>query len=70
MHPVEQLWYWSGAVIHWIIPSHPIHVLFHLQHTALTPAPSHSGFERVVLIEGVGVKTGDFFQFLHHKYFE
>ena len=70
MHPVEQLWYWSGAVIHWVLPSHPIHVIFHLQHAALTPAPSHSGFERVVLIEGVGVKTGDFFHFLHHKYFE
>jgi sterol desaturase/sphingolipid hydroxylase (fatty acid hydroxylase superfamily) len=70
MHPVEQLWYWSGAIIHWIIPSHPIHVLFHLQHAALTPAPSHSGFERVVLIEGVAVKTGDFFHYLHHKYFE
>ena len=70
MHPVEQLWYWSGAIIHWVIPSHPIHVLFHLQHAALTPAPSHSGFERVVLLEGVAVKTGDFFHFLHHKHFE
>ena len=70
VHPVENLWYWSGVMIHWIIPSHPIHALFHLQHAALTPAPSHSGFERVVLLEGVGVKTGDFFHFLHHKYFE
>ena len=70
VHPVENLWYWSGVMIHWIIPSHPIHALFHMQHAALTPAPSHSGFERVVLLEGVGVKTNDFFHFLHHKYFE
>ena len=70
MHPVENLWYWSGVMIHWIIPSHPIHALFHLHHAALTPAPSHSGFERVVFADGVGVKTGDFFHYLHHKYFE
>jgi sterol desaturase/sphingolipid hydroxylase (fatty acid hydroxylase superfamily) len=70
MHPVENLWYWSGVIIHWIILSHPIHALFHLHHAALTPAPSHSGFERVVFFDGVGVKTGDFFHYLHHKYFE
>ena len=70
MHPVENLWYWSGILVHWIIPSHPIQALFHLHHAALTPTPSHSGFERVVLADGVGVKTGDYFHYLHHKYFE
>jgi sterol desaturase/sphingolipid hydroxylase (fatty acid hydroxylase superfamily) len=70
MHPIENLWYWSGIMIHWVLPSHPIHALFHLHHAALTPAPSHSGFERVVLFDGVAVKTGDFFHYLHHKYFE
>jgi sterol desaturase/sphingolipid hydroxylase (fatty acid hydroxylase superfamily) len=71
MHPIENLWYWSGVMIHWIIPSHPIHALFHLHHAALTPAPSHSGFERIVFSDGMGVKTGDFFHYLHHhEYFE
>ena len=70
MHPFEHLLYFSGVLIHWIIPSHPIHALFHLQHAAITPAQSHSGFDRVVIIDGVEIKTGDFFHYLHHKYFE
>lgn len=70
MHPIEHLLYFSGIFIHWIIPSHPIHALFHIQHAALTPAQSHSGFERVVIVDGIEVKTGDFFHYLHHKYFE
>lgn len=70
MHPVENLWYWSGVMIHWILPSHPIHALFHLQHAALTPAAGHSGFERIVLGDNVAVRTGDYFHYLHHKYFE
>lgn len=70
MHPVEHLIYFSGVLIHWIVPSHPIHALFHLQHAAITPAQGHAGFERVVFVDGLGVKTGDYFHYLHHKYFE
>jgi sterol desaturase/sphingolipid hydroxylase (fatty acid hydroxylase superfamily) len=70
MHPIEHLLYFSGVLIHWVIPSHPIHAIFHLQHAAITPAQSHSGFERVVLTDDFAVQTGDMFHNLHHKYFE
>lgn len=70
MHPLEHLLYWSGVLIHWVIPSHPIHALFHTQHAAITPAQGHAGFDRIVLLEGIHVKTGDYFHYLHHKYFE
>jgi sterol desaturase/sphingolipid hydroxylase (fatty acid hydroxylase superfamily) len=70
MHPVEHILYFSGVLIHWIVPSHPIHALFHLQHAALSPAQGHAGFERVVLKNGVEIQTHDFFHYLHHKYFE
>lgn len=71
MHPVEHLFYFSGALLHWIIPSHPIHVLFHLQHAALSPAQGHCGFDRVVVgRDGKGVEIGNYFHYLHHKYFE
>jgi sterol desaturase/sphingolipid hydroxylase (fatty acid hydroxylase superfamily) len=56
-------------VLHWIIPSHPIHVLFHLQHAGLSPAQGHVGFDRVV-VAGKGVRIGNYFHYLHHKYFE
>ena len=70
MHPVEHLLYWSGVVFHWIVPSHPIHALFHIQHAGITPAQGHAGFERIVIAQGVAIQTHDFFHYLHHKYFE
>ncbi len=36
MHPIEHLLYFSVVLIHFIVPSHPIHFLFNSQHTALT----------------------------------
>jgi hypothetical protein len=49
MHPLETAIYLSSATIHWIIPSHPLHFLFNLQNTALSPACSHHGFEGPIL---------------------
>jgi sterol desaturase/sphingolipid hydroxylase (fatty acid hydroxylase superfamily) len=70
MHPVEHLLYFTGVLIHWIIPSHPIHAIFHVQHAGITPAQGHAGFERVVFYDGAAIKTGDYFHYLHHRYFE
>lgn len=70
MHPVEHLLYFSGALLHWVIPSHPVHALFHLQHAGLSPAQGHVGFDRVV-VKGIGgVRIGNYFHYLHHKHFE
>lgn len=68
MHPVETFLYFSVVAIHWIIPSHPFHFLFNLQHTALSPACGHHGFEGPVLEEKW--PTGSYFHYLHHRYFE
>jgi sterol desaturase/sphingolipid hydroxylase (fatty acid hydroxylase superfamily) len=66
MHPVEHLLYFSVLLIHLVVPSHPIHMLFNAQHTALTPAGGHHGFEGPVL-KGK-VPTGSYFHYLHHRY--
>src|SRR3712207_7173718 len=42
----------SGVLVHWIVPSHPLHVVFHLQHLAYTPAQGHNGFDKVRLGDG------------------
>ena len=68
MHPVEVILYLSVAIIHWLIPSHPFHFLFNIQHAALTPACGHHGFEGPVLEEMW--PTGSYFHYLHHRYFE
>jgi len=70
MHPIEHLLYFSVALIHWILPSHPIHIIFDLQHAGLTPAIGHAGFDKFVGKEkDEGLKNEYFFHYLHHKYF-
>lgn len=69
MHPVEHVLYFSGVLLHWIVPSHPLHVIFHMQLAAFSPSQGHCGFERVVLKNGRSVQTGNFMHYLHHKFF-
>jgi sterol desaturase/sphingolipid hydroxylase (fatty acid hydroxylase superfamily) len=70
MHPVEHVLYFSGVLIHVILPSSPVHVLFHLLHLGLVPAQVHSGFERVVLADGTAVDADAYSHYLHHRYLE
>lgn len=67
MHPIEHIVYFSVTLIHWIIPSHPIHFLFNAQHTALTPAAGHTGFEGDLNDQ---VSFGSYFHYLHHRHFD
>lgn len=70
MHPVEHLLYFSGVLVHWVLPSHPVHALFHLVHAGLSPAPGHTGFDRLVLGDGRTVAIPCWAHWLHHRYFE
>jgi sterol desaturase/sphingolipid hydroxylase (fatty acid hydroxylase superfamily) len=70
MHPVEHALYFSGVVLHWIVPSSPLHAIFHLQHLAFSPAQGHNGFDKVVLKDGRTISTDHYTHYLHHKYFE
>jgi sterol desaturase/sphingolipid hydroxylase (fatty acid hydroxylase superfamily) len=66
MHPVEHIIYFSSALIHFIIPTNPLHFFFHIQLLALIPAVGHLGFEGP-LVNGKPL-TSDYFHYLHHKY--
>jgi sterol desaturase/sphingolipid hydroxylase (fatty acid hydroxylase superfamily) len=70
MHPVEHVLYFSGVFLHWILPSHPLHVLFHLQYTALSPTQGHCGFHKIELPGKIAICTEQYAHYLHHKYFE
>jgi hypothetical protein len=48
MHPIEHLLYFSCTLIHWVVPSHPVHRLMNAQHAVFTPAQGHVGV--IVLI--------------------
>ncbi len=69
MHPFEHFLYFSGVILHWVVASHPIHALFHLQHAALSPPQGHTGFESVSY-KGKSISVGTYGHYLHHKYFE
>jgi len=70
MHPVESAIYLSPVIIHLFLPSHPIHIVFHITWYALGPAATHCGFE-AISVKGVNYpRLGDFFHVLHHKFFE
>ena len=71
MHPVEHILYFSGILLHWVVLSHPLHAIFHVQATGLTPALGHCGFDRLKLRSGNSFSLGQrYFHYLHHKYFE
>ena len=70
MHPVEACLYFSARLIHFVVPSHPVHFLFHAYVNGLNPCVSHSGFEGVLVKAKNRFNAGDFFHQLHHRYFE
>ncbi|MFK7940860.1 MAG: sterol desaturase family protein [Roseovarius sp.] len=70
MHPVEHIFYLSTGLIHWIVATHPIHFLYHMQLKALEASTSHSGYEALLVKDKTQLGLGDFFHQLHHRYFE
>ena len=70
MHPIEHLFYFSGILIHWIIPSHPVIAMWHIFQAGISPHAGHGGFDKLVLKNGFSVNTGTYNHYLHHKYFE
>ena len=68
MHPVEHILYFSSVLIHFVVPSHPAHVLFHFYLEGLNPAFSHSGYDGVMVENDKKMETGDFFHQLHHRH--
>ena len=70
MHPFEHLLYFSGVLIHFIIPAHPLHALFQLIHASISAGiGGHTGFDKFVISNKV-VDPNGYAHYLHHKYFE
>ena len=45
MHPIEHLFYYSCAALPLLFLQSPFHFMFNIQHAALSPAQSHTGFQ-------------------------
>ena len=70
MHPVEHVLFYTNFAIHLVVPSHPLHVLFHGYVQSTHPVFSHSGFEKLVVNDSPQLRMGVYFHQLHHRYFE
>ena len=70
MHPVEHLLYFSSLLIHLIVPSHPIHIMFHGYMLALSAIIGHAGFHELLIGNSRRIALGHFHHQLHHRYFE
>lgn len=69
MHPIEHLIYWSGSLIHLVVPSHPLLLLYHLNISGTGAVVGHIGFDRIELGGGRAIGTHAYAHYLHHKYF-
>jgi sterol desaturase/sphingolipid hydroxylase (fatty acid hydroxylase superfamily) len=70
MHPVEHLLYLSTLCIHWVVASHPIHLIYHVIYQAPGAAMTHTGYEDLLIKDKRSLALGTFYHQLHHRYFE
>jgi sterol desaturase/sphingolipid hydroxylase (fatty acid hydroxylase superfamily) len=69
MHPVEHLLYFSSLLIHFVVPTHPLHIIFHLYMLGLAAVFSHTGFDALLIKNKRRLGLGHFHHQLHHRYF-
>lgn len=70
MHPVEHLLYFTTICIHWVVATHPIHLVYHLIYQGPGAAMTHTGYEDLLIKDKRRVALGTFYHTLHHRYFE
>lgn len=70
MHPLEHVIYLSTVLIHFIIPSSPLLITFHLAYFTLSAATTHTGYQGIVWRRKLVLPLGTFHHQLHHRYFE
>ncbi|WP_299846255.1 sterol desaturase family protein [uncultured Roseovarius sp.] len=70
MHPVEHLFYLSSLCIHWVVISHPVHLIFHVIYLGPGAAMTHTGYEDLLIKDKRRLALGTFYHQLHHRYYE
>lgn len=70
MHPFEHVLFFGTVVIHLVLPTHPIHLIFHLMYYAIFAVTTHTGFEGLWLQNAKRLSLGTFHHQIHHRYFE
>ncbi len=69
MHPLEHLIYLSTILVHFIIPSTPLLIAFHLMYFTLSAATTHTGYQGILVAGKLVLPLGTFHHQLHHRFF-
>lgn len=59
MHPVEHVMFFGTAMIHLVLPTHPVHLIFHLMFYAIFAVTTHTGFEGLWFCNAKRSSLGD-----------
>jgi len=70
MHPVEHVLYFSGALIHLVVFSHPLLAIYQLCYAGFGAIGGHFGFDKIETGKAGAIDTESYDHYLHHKYFE
>ncbi|MEX0283794.1 MAG: sterol desaturase family protein [Paracoccaceae bacterium] len=70
MHPIEHMFYFGTAMIHFVVPTAPVHLVCHLMFYGLYAIVTHTGFEGVWAGGRKRLHLGNFHHQMHHRYFE
>lgn len=70
MHPLEHLLFFGTALIHFVVPTHPVHLVCHLMFFGLYAIITHTGFEGFWAGGRKRLHLGNFHHQMHHRYFE
>ncbi len=70
MHPVEHLIYFTSLCIHWVVASHPVHLIFHVLYLGPGAAMTHTGYEELLIKDKRRLALGTFYHQLHHRFYE
>lgn len=70
MHPVEHFIYLTTICVHWVVLSHPVHMIFHVLYQGPGAAMTHTGYEDLLVKDRRQLALGTFYHQLHHRYFE
>jgi sterol desaturase/sphingolipid hydroxylase (fatty acid hydroxylase superfamily) len=70
MHPVEHLLYFSGSLIHLILPSNPLLAVYQLHYAGFGAVVGHIGFDKIEIGKETAWDSHAYTHYLHHKYFE
>jgi len=70
MHPIEHILYFSTIVIHLVVASHPIHMMYLMYNTSGGALTDHTGYSSLLVKGKQVVALSGLFHQLHHRYFD